>query len=128
MTASTSIEQRAYIKTECYRQKKARQIHAALEQACGDQALSYSQVARWVVDFRKGREAIQNDHGSGRPATVTDRYNIEKVSELLKSGRRFTSDEIATEVCISKGSVLTIIQDHLGMKKVAAGWVPHHLM
>ena len=46
------------------------------------------------MDLRKGREAIQNDHRSGRPATITDRYNIEKVSDLLKSDRRFTCDEI----------------------------------
>ena len=31
------------------------------------------------------------------------------------------------EVGISKGSVHTIIRDHTGMRKVAAGWVPHHL-
>ena len=31
---------------------------------------------------------------------MTDGYNIEKVSDLLKSDRRFTFDEIATEVGI----------------------------
>ena len=51
---------------------------------------------------------------------MTDGFNIEKVSDLLKSDRRFTYDEIATEVSISKGSVHTIIRDHLEMRKVAA--------
>ena len=79
------------------------------------------------MDFTKGREAIQNDHHSGRPATMTDGYNIEKVSDLLKSDCRFTCDEIAMKVGISIGSVHTIIQVHLGLRKVAARWVPHHL-
>ena len=71
MAAFTSIEQRAYIKIENYRQKNLRQIQASFEQAFGDQALSYSLVARWVVDFRKGREAIKNAHHSGRPEPMT---------------------------------------------------------
>ena len=58
---------------------------------------------------------------------MTDGYNIKKVSDLLKSDRRFTCDKIATEVGISKGSVHTIICDHHGMRKVAARWVSHHL-
>ena len=120
MAAFTSIEREGLHKIESYRQKNARQIHAALEQAYGDQTLSYSQVAQWVVDLRKGRETIQNDYRSGRPVTMTDGFNIEKVSDLLKSDRRFTCDEVATEVSISKGSVHTIIRDHLEMRKVAA--------
>ena len=47
---------------------------------------------------------------------------------LLNSDRRFTCDEIATKIGISKGSVHTIIRDHLGMRKVAARWVPNYLM
>ena len=45
----------------------------------------------------------------------------------MKSDRKFTCDEIATDVGFSKGSVHTIIRDHLGKRKVAARWVPHHL-
>ena len=76
MAAFTSIEQRADIKIFSNRQENARQIHAALEQACGDQALSYSQAARWVVEIKKSWEAI--DNRSGRPATMTDGYKIKK--------------------------------------------------
>ena len=35
---------------------------------------------------------------------LIDGYNIKKASDLLKSDRRFTCDEIAREVAISKGS------------------------
>ena len=72
MAAFTSVEQQAYIKIESYRQKNAKQIHAILEQVCSDQALSYSQVARWVQDFRKGREAVKNvDQNSFRDILLT---------------------------------------------------------
>ena len=40
---------------------------------------------------------------------MTDGYNIEKVSDLLKLDHRVTCDDIGTEVGISKGSVHTII-------------------
>ena len=45
-------------------------------------------------------------------------HRFEESSDLLKSDRKFTCDEIATEVSISKGSVHTIIRDHLGMWNV----------
>ena len=45
--AFSSEEQRIYIKFESYRKKNAWEIYFALQEVCGNSALSNLQVARW---------------------------------------------------------------------------------
>ena len=89
--------------------------------------LSYSQVTRWVNEFKNGRECIQDAHRAGRTVTATDSYNTEQLKRLLKSDRRITCEEMAQELEINVGSVHTILHNHLKMRKVSARWVPHRL-
>ena len=88
MAAATSQDQRSYIKIECQRNKTAKEIFSVLQEACGIYALSYSQVTRWVNDFKNGRECIQDAHQAGRTVTATDSYNTGQLKKLLKSDRR----------------------------------------
>ena len=127
MAAVTSQDQRSYIKIECQRNKTAKEIFSALQEACGTYALLYSQVTRWVNEFKNGRECVQDAHRSGRTVTVTDSYNTEQLKRLLKSDRRITCEEMAQELEISVGSVHTFLRNHLKMRKVSARWVPHRL-
>jgi len=53
-------EQRSWIKIECARGRTARQCHQGLQEACGESALPYRTVARWVKAFYEGRQAV--DH------------------------------------------------------------------
>ena len=124
MAAVTSQDQRSYIKIECQHNKTAKEICSALQEACGTYALSYSQVTRWVNEFKNGRECVQDAHQAGRTVTATDSYNIEQFKRLLKSDRRITWEEMAQELEISVGSVHTILHNHLKMRKVSARWVP----
>jgi hypothetical protein len=50
---------------------------------------------------------------------VTD-VNIHHIEELILENRRIAVRDIASEVCISVGSVETIIHEHLLFKKVCA--------
>jgi len=50
-------EQRSWIKIECARGRTARQCHQGLQEACGQSALPYRTVARWVKAFNEGRQA-----------------------------------------------------------------------
>ena len=50
-----------------------------------------------------------------------------KVRDLLYSDRRIQVEEIAQAFGISHGSVSTILDDHLGMRKLTARWVPKSL-
>ena len=127
MAAITSQDQRSYIKIECQRNKPAKEIFNALQEACGTSALSYSQVTRWVSEFKNGRESVEDAHRAGRNVTVNDDYHAEQLNKLLKSDRRITCEEMAHELDISVGSVHSILRNRLKMRKVSARWVPHRL-
>lgn len=72
MAAVTSQDQRSYIKIECLRNKTAKEIHNSLQEVCGTSVLSYSQVTRWVNEFKNGREHVEDTHRTGRFVTATD--------------------------------------------------------
>ena len=109
------------------RNKTAKEIFSALQEACGTYALSYLQVTRWVNEFKNGRECVQDAHRAGRTVMATDSYNTEQFKRLLKSDRRIMCKEMAQELEISVGSVHTILCNHLKMRRVSARWVPHRL-
>ena len=50
-----------------------------------------------------------------------------KVWDLVYSNKRIQVEEIAQALGISHGSVSTILHDCLGMRKLAARWVPKSL-
>ena len=88
MAVVTSQDQRSYIQIECQHNKTAKEIFNALQEACGTYALSYSQVTRWVNEFKNGRKCVQDAHRAGRTVTATDSYNTGQLKKLLKFDRR----------------------------------------
>ena len=98
MAAVTSQDQCSDIRIECQRNKTAKEIFSALQEACGTYAQSYSQVTRWVNEFKNGRERVQDAHRAGRTEADTDSYNTEQFKRLLKSYRRITREEMAQEL------------------------------
>ena len=58
-TATMILEedQRSWFKIECARVRNARQYYEGLQEACGERALPYHTVARWVKAFKEGRHA-----------------------------------------------------------------------
>ena len=61
---------------------------------------------------------------SGRPSTSSTEVNIAKVKEIMTENRHLSLREIAAELSVSHGSIRTILNDCLGMKRVAARLVP----
>ena len=49
------------------------------------------------------------------------------VRDLVYSDRRIQVEEIAQTLGISHGSILTVLHDRLGMRKLTARWVPKSL-
>ena len=127
MATFTAIEQRAYIKIEYYKGTKSVEIVKTLQSVCGKDALPKPTVYRWIDKFKKGEASVELKPSPGRPVEATAPENVAKIKELLKTDRRFTCEEIAKDVGISRGSAHTILTTTLNMRRLAARWVPHCL-
>ena len=80
-------------------------------------------VARWVKAFREGRDAIWDD-------VRTRQYHVENITTQLLApledvDRRWTAHELAAEIGVCHKTVLHILHDILGYRKLAALWIPH---
>ena len=92
--------------------------------AYGETTLDKSDVYRWYKMFLEGREDGDDEERAGRPSTSTTDENIDKVKKIVLANRRITVREIAEDLSISIGSCHSIITNDLGMKRVAAKFVP----
>ena len=61
---------------------------------------------------------------SSRHSTSLTEVNIAKVKEMVTENRHLSLREIASELSVSHKSVRTILNDCLGIKRVAARLVP----
>ena len=64
---------------------------------------------------------------SGQPSTLSTKVNIAKVKELVTENRNLRLREIVAKLSVSHESIRTILNDCLGMKRVAARLVPKDL-
>ena len=64
---------------------------------------------------------------SGRPSTSSTEVNIAKVKEMVTENCHLSLREIDAELSVSHESIRIILNDCLGMKRVAARLVPKDL-
>ena len=121
------IEQRAVIKHLFKRGKTIEEIHKELVASFGTSAKSVRTIRRWIIDFRRGRTSIEDEHRPGAPRLVRTIENINVVKNLLEADRRLTVRQLANATGISYERVFTIIHEDLEMSKVSARWVPRLL-
>ena len=95
-----------------------------LTKTYGESAISKKRVYEWYKRFQDGREDVEDDERAGRPRTSTTDENAEKVKEMVINDRRITFREFADDFGISIGSCHEIFSNVLGMKRVAAKFVP----
>ena len=74
--------------------------------------------------FSEGREDVSDEERSGRPSTSTTDENIDEVKKLVLANRRITVREVAEDLNISIGLCHSIITNSLGMRRVAAKFIP----
>ena len=63
----------------------------------------------------------------GQAHVVITQESIAAVNSLVRQNRRITTRETADSLSVSKGTVNTILHEHLQYSKVCAQWVPKHL-
>ena len=95
-----------------------------LTKAYGESVMSKTRIYEWYKRFQDGREDVEDDERPGRPSTSTTDENMEKLKEMVMNDRRITIREVADDVAISIGSCHEIFSNVLGMKRVAAKFIP----
>ncbi|UYV73311.1 hypothetical protein LAZ67_10002669 [Cordylochernes scorpioides] len=74
--------------------------------------------------FSEGREDVNDKERAGRPSTSTTDEKINEVEKMILANRRITVREVAEDLNISIGSCHSIFINDLGMRRVAAKFVP----
>lgn len=103
------------------------QCHERLSTAFPDTAPSFSTVSRWYREFRRGRDSLDDETRTGRPATSTTPEMIASVQRMVEADRRVTYKEIEASLGIHSPAINKILHDHIGVRKLTSRWVPHLL-
>ena len=82
---------------------------------------------RWVTAFNTGKFSVEDYSTPGRPKTPVTKANIAAVKIVVEQDARLSVKDIATYTGIPEGSMQTILQKRLDLRKVCARWVPHLL-
>jgi len=92
---------------------------------------AFATVYNWTVyilnEFKRGRTSTCNAPRSGRPTEVMPEI-IDKVHDIILTDRRVKVREFFEATGISHGTVISILHEQLGMKKLSARWVPRLLI
>ena len=120
-------EQRVYCKIRAQLGFPPTKIHADLQKVYRNGVLKYATVYKWVRRFNDGRESIENNRRVGRPVSVLTERNVATVKTLIEEDARYTMQEIEELSGIHSSSVLKVLRERLGLRKICARWVPHLL-
>jgi len=123
--AKMSFEQRANIKFGFKIGKTFTETFQLMKQVYGDDCLSRSRVHEWFQRFQS--EDINDDEHVGQPKSVITENSIETVREFIKNQPKSSLKFMEIELNISKTSIYRILNEHLGLQKVCARFVPHKL-
>ena len=95
-----------------------------LKVAYGECTVSQKSVYKWYKLFIEDREEVNDDARLGRLSTSTTNENTEAVKKIVMENCRITIREVDEDVGISVDSCHAIFLDILGLKRVAAKFVP----
>ena len=82
--------------------------------------LSKIRAYEWYSALKSVRDVVEDLPSSGQPSTSSTEVKITKVKEMVTENRHLSLREIASELSVFHGSVRTILNDFLGMKRVSA--------
>ncbi|UYV60110.1 hypothetical protein LAZ67_1000019 [Cordylochernes scorpioides] len=118
------MDQRTCIKFCVKNEIKCADAFRMLTVAYGEATLDRRNVYRWYKMFSEGREDVNDEERAGRPSTSTTDEKINEVEKMILANRRITFRDVAEDLNISIGSCHSIFINDLGMRRVAAKFVP----
>ncbi|XP_027851471.2 protein GVQW3-like [Aphis gossypii] len=120
-------EQRAAVKFCFLLGKTGTETLEMLKTAYKGDALGKTQVFEWFSRFKSGEMSIEDQARSGRPSTSLTDKNVKNIHKINLEDRRKTIEEVAERSGVTWSSVQRILSENLGMKRVAAKFVPRLL-
>ncbi|UYV80271.1 hypothetical protein LAZ67_18002251 [Cordylochernes scorpioides] len=117
-------DQRTCVKFCVKNEIKCADAFRKLTVAYGEATLDRSNVYRWYKMFSEGREDVNDEERAGRPSTSTTDEKINEVEKMILANRRITVREVAEDLNISIDSCHSNFINDLGMRRVAAKFVP----
>ncbi|UYV84581.1 hypothetical protein LAZ67_X002707 [Cordylochernes scorpioides] len=118
------MDQRTCIKFCVKNEIKCADAFRMLTVEYGEATLDRSNVYRWYKMYSEGREDVNDEERAGRSSTSTTDEKINEVEKMILANRRITVREVAEDLNISIGSCHSIFINDLGMRRVAAKFVP----
>ncbi|UYV63726.1 hypothetical protein LAZ67_2005445, partial [Cordylochernes scorpioides] len=118
------IDQKTSIKFCVKNEIKCADAFRMLTVAYGEATLDRSNVYRWYKMFSEGREDVNDEKRAGRPSTSKTDEKINEVGKMILANRRITVREVAEDLNISIVSCHSIFINDLGMRRIAAKFVP----
>lgn len=104
-------------------------IHKRLCAVYKCSAVDRSTVSRWVQRIKAAESVRVELHDlprSGRVASATSTDMLNRADAIIRKDRRITSQQLALQLTVSKGSAIAIFKT-LGYSKICARWVPRCL-
>ena len=99
-----------------------------IQKAFGNDTVSAGQIKVWQECFKDGRESVESDPYSGRPATSRTPENVEYLWAVVHKDQRLTMRELADDLGIPKTTVSSILRQDVGMKCVMAKFISQLLL
>ncbi|UYV73733.1 hypothetical protein LAZ67_11000634 [Cordylochernes scorpioides] len=118
------MDQRTCIKFCVKNEIKCADAFRMLTVTYGEATLDRSNVYRWYKMFSEGRKDVNDEERAGRPSTSKTDEKINEVEKMILANRRITVREVAEDLNILIGSCHSIFINDLGMRRVAAKFVP----
>ena len=116
-------EFRAVIKHLHIKDLTSKEIKAELDNVHSTSVPTFATVYNWVNEFKHGRISTCDAPRSGCPIEAAKPEIIDKVHDIVLTDRRVKVRELVEVTGISHGTVISILHEQLGMKKLSARWV-----
>ena len=91
-------EYSAVIKYLHLKGKLAFQIQEDLKDTLADNTHSYATVKRWVAEFKRGRQTVEDEQGPEKPSTATTEETIDLVLDIVMEDRRLSNRQVADRI------------------------------
>ena len=79
----------------------------------------------WVKAFWEGRDVIQDNLHTGQPQV--ENKTVQLLAFLSDGGRQWTARELTAEVGVCHKTVIHIVHDILGYRKLSTLWIPNEI-